>query len=416
MTLTEARSSGPLEGVVILDLTRVLSGPYATMLLGDLGATVIKVEDPRTGDTTRHSAPFQAGASHYFLTLNRNKKSLALDIKTPRGLEIVKSLCRRADVLVENFRPGKLAQLGLDAETLRATNPALIVCSISGFGQNGPLRDRIAYDVIAQAMSGVLSTNGEPDGPPVRLSLPVADCAAGLFADIGILAALLARDRGREVRSIDIGLFDGLISMLGYMTTLYSMNGQTAPRVGSRHQSVVPYGTFATNDGWLALAVFSSKFWMKFCKAVEREDLASDERFKRTRDRMQNRGALEAEIEAIMLTRSTAQWDEMLQRADVPASAILTVPQALDHPQTAARGMFPEISHPAYGTFRVAGPPLKMGGKNVDHPTAPPLLGEDTADVLRVFAQLSDDEIAALVRDGVATVAERPAVQAESNA
>jgi crotonobetainyl-CoA:carnitine CoA-transferase CaiB-like acyl-CoA transferase len=398
-----ATTVGPLAGVVVVDLTRVLSGPYATMLLGDLGATVIKIEDPKGGDTTRHSAPYKGGQSHYFAAINRNKQSFALDLTTHRGRELLLSLVRKADVLIENYRPGVMARLGLDEATLRAANPDLILCSISGFGQNGPLRDRIAYDVITQAMSGVLSTNGDPDGPPVRLSLPIGDLAGGMMATIGVIASLFGRGQGRGARTIDISLHDTLISMLGYMATLYDVTGITPRRTGSRHPSIVPYGTFRTSNGWLALAIFTTPFWKKFCSAIRRPELAEDPRYRSTRDRMANREGLEAMVEEIILQRSTAAWETLFEQADVPASAVLSVPEALEHEQTKARNMFPSMVHPIHGSIRVPGLPLRLGGVQAESPIPPPSLGENTVEVLRDVLKLDEREIADLLADGVAS-------------
>lgn len=402
-------ASGPLEGMVVIDLTRVLSGPYATMLLGDLGATVIKVENPRGGDTTRHSAPFKRGQSPYFLSVNRNKKSLALDLAADEGRDIVRTLCQTADVLIENFRPGTLPKMGLAPEKLWATNPGLVVCSISGFGQTGPLRDRIAYDVITQAMSGVISVNGEPDGPPVRLSIPVGDLTGGMLADIGILAALVGRDRGRGGRYVDFSLHDGLISMLGYMATLYDVSGRAPGRVGSRHHTIVPYGTFRTKDGFLALAVFTTRFWEKFSAAIGRADLGADPRFRKTSDRMRNRVDLERMIEEILAERTTAEWADLFEDADVPASPILSIDEALEHPHTASRGMFPTLSHPSYGEVRVPGPPLRLGGAAAAQPAPPPLLGEHSVEILRDRLGFDPGEIERLIGKGIAATPESAA-------
>jgi crotonobetainyl-CoA:carnitine CoA-transferase CaiB-like acyl-CoA transferase len=392
--------TAPLAGIVVLDLTRVLSGPYATMLLGDLGATILKIEDPAGGDTTRHSAPFRNGQSHYFAAINRNKRSVAIDIKVPSGREAMLRLVAHADVLIENFRPGTMAKLGLDEAVLRVANPDLIICSVSGFGQTGPLRDRIAYDVITQAMSGALSTNGEPDGPPVRLSVPIGDLAGGLMAVIGMLAALLGRSKGQASRTIDVSLYDTLISLLGYMGSLYDVTRRPPARTGSRHPSVVPYGTFRTADGWLAIAIFTTPFWKKFCGAIGRPELASADRFARTRDRMHNRAELEALVEGILASETTQHWEALFLQADVPASPILSVPEALEHPHTAARGMFPELHHRVYGGLRVPGPPLRLGGGQVDAPLPPPVLGEDTEQVLRDILGCDDAAIVSLRRDG----------------
>lgn len=415
MGLEDKATSGPLEGTLVIDLTRVLSGPYATMLLGDLGATIVKIEDPKSGDTTRHSAPFKNGQSHYFLAINRNKKSLALDLKSAGGHEVLLALCAKADVLIENFRPGTMQRLGLGDNALEKCNPDLVVCSISGFGQSGPLRDKIAYDVITQAMSGVLSTNGEPHGAPVRLSVPVGDLTGGMMATIGILSALMGREKGQGRRRVDISLFDGLLSTLTYMATRYDITGDTPQRTGSRHPSIVPYGTFRTRDGWLALAIFTTPFWRKFCTAVGWHKLARDERFARTRERMHNRVELEALVEELVSQKTTAEWEALLQQADVPASAILSVPEAVEHEHTAAREMFPTLSHHAYGSFRAPGPPLRLGGEAIDNPTAPPLLGENSAEVLRDLLGMSPEAIAALATERVIAMADEPTPHHDNN-
>lgn len=408
MGLDKNTTFGPLEGTLVIDLTRVLSGPYATMLLGDLGATIVKIEDPNSGDTTRHSAPFKNGQSHYFLAINRNKKSLALDLKSARGKEVLLALCAKADVLIENFRPATMERLGLADDVLYQSNPELVICSISGFGQSGPLRDKIAYDVITQAMSGVLSTNGEPHGAPVRLSVPVGDLTGGMMATIGILAALMGRKKGQARRHVDISLFDSLLSSLTYMATRYDITGDTPQRTGSRHPSIVPYGTFRTRDGWLALAIFTTPFWRKFCTAVGWHELARDERFARTRERMHNRIELETMVEELIAQNTTAEWEAILQQADVPASAILSVPQAVEHAHTAARKMFPTLNHHAYGTFRAPGPPLRLGGEAIDKPTAPPLLGENSEEVLRDLLGMSPEAITALASERVIAIVDEP--------
>lgn len=402
----QGQTRAPLEGIVVIDLTRVLSGPYATMLLGDLGATILKIENPNGGDTTRHSAPFRNGQSHYFLAVNRNKHSIAIDLSTPEGGALLRRLCQKADVLIENFRPGALQRIGLTVESLQAQNPRLVVCSISGFGQSGPLRDRIAYDVIAQAMSGVLSTNGDPQGAPVRISVPVGDLTGGFLSVIGVLSAIIGRDRGDAARHVDVSLYDGLISSLGYMASLYDVSGEAPARTGSRHPSIVPYGTFRTKDGWLALAIFTTPFWRKFCEASGRPELATDARFRRTQDRMTNRASLEPMVETIIAERSTAEWEAIFAEADVPASAILSIPEAVEHEHARYRGMFPTLTHEAYGAMRVPGPPLQLGGEAISHPKPPPLLGEDTACVLERFLGLNEEEISDLERRGIVRASE----------
>jgi len=274
-----ARSIKPLEGIRVLDFSRILSGPMGTMVLADLGAHVIKVEDLEGSDVTRHNPPYVNGESHYFLSLNRNKESLSIDLKKPEGRAIALALVEQSDVVVENFRPGVADRIGLGYQALSALNPGLVYCSVSGFGQTGPLRDKTAYDLVIQAMTGAMAVTGEPDRPPVKMGLPLADELSAMFSVIGILAALQKRARTGRGSYLDVSMFDVGVSLLSYMANIYFATGESARRLGSRHPTIYPYNAFQTRDGHIVVAAFTQAFWRKFCKAVGRDDLPADSRF-----------------------------------------------------------------------------------------------------------------------------------------
>jgi crotonobetainyl-CoA:carnitine CoA-transferase CaiB-like acyl-CoA transferase len=378
-----AAREGPLTGVRVLDLSRVLAGPFCSMILGDLGAEVIKVEELGKGDQTRTIPPFKSGESHYFLAINRNKRSVAVDMKTAAGRELVLRLCRRSDVVVENFRPGVLERLGLGYADLAAVKPDLIMCSISGFGQTGPLRTTASFDLITQAMSGVMSINGEADGPPTKLGLPMGDIGGGMWAAIGALSGLQHRQRTGKGLHVDLSLLDGLMGLLGYLAELHFFTGENPGRVGSSHHSIVPYGRFEVKDGHMVLALHVGSFWRKFCSAIDREDLIQDPRFRTTADRSAHRAELEAMVTAVLKTRSAAEWHKLLEDADVPHGPVNSIGEALAQPVVAARGLIKTVQHPHAGAVRVVGSPLNFGDQFADAPYTPaPLLGADTVAVL----------------------------------
>ena len=393
---------GPLEDVRILDFTRVLAGPFTTQILSDLGAEVLKIEAPGGGDDIRAIAPFAPGGeSHYFLALNHNKRSLVIDLKSPRGIEIVKSLVKQCDVVVENFRPGVMDAFGLDFETLQAINPRLVMCSISGFGAYGPLRDTPSFDIVTQAYSGAMSVNGEPDGPPVKLGVPFGDMAGGVFGAPAILAALHECQRTGRGRHIDISLMDGLIGMLGYLSQAYFVTGQSPQRMGSAHASVAPYGAFAASDGYVIVACLTERFWRNFACALERKDLLDDERFADYESRIAHRPALDAIINAVMPEKTMAEWDDILNACDVPHAPILNVGDALEHPHTKARQMVETVEHASAGLMRMVGRPIKFAGAQQTPLNAPPVLGAHTRDVLSKLLGLDDSELDDLTRSGV---------------
>lgn len=391
----------PLAHVRVLDLSRVLAGPYCTMMLGDLGAEVIKVERPGTGDDTRRwGPPFAAGESTYFLSSNRNKKSITLNLKSPRGRELAAALAQNSDVLVENLLPGTLDELGLGYETLKEANPRLIYCSLTGFGQDGPYRDRPGYDLLIQAMGGVMSITGEPDGEPMKVGVAISDVTAGLHAATAILAALAARERTGVGDRVDVALLDSTVSWLANVASAYLATGERPKRYGNAHASIVPYQAFRARDGHFVLAVGNDDQWQRFCRAVERPDLAADERFRTNPARVQSRDVLIPLLEELFAARPASDWLERLEQAEVPAAPVNALDQVFADPQVRARRMAVEATHPTIGRLSMTGSPLKLGSI-ADRPLAPPpLLGAHTDEVLGQRLGLTRAEIDELRRAG----------------
>ena len=403
MELEAAKSPapGPLAGVRILDLSRILSGPFATMIFADLGADVIKLENPRTGDDTREWAPpYQGDQSAYFLSVNRNKRGIAVDLKAARGREIALRLVDRADVIVENFRPGTAARLGLGYDDLRARNPGLIYASISGFGQTGPYASEPGYDAIAQALGGVMSVTGEADGEPVRVGNSAADLSAAMWAAIGILAALHERQSTGCGEWIDVSLLDGQIASLTYLAGGYFASGEVPRRYGSAHPSIVPYQALQTADGHLMVAVGNDTLWRRFAPLIGLPELVDDPRFEGNPQRVANRAQLIPLIERALATKGSVAWADELSRVGIPAGSINTVAGALEHPQVIARDMVLSTEHPSAGTLRMTGSPIKLSRYTATVRRPPPTLGEHTDDVLGELGY-SAAEIATLHDEGV---------------
>jgi len=394
-------SQGPLAGVRILDLSRILSGPFATMIFADLGADVIKLENPRTGDDTREWAPpYQGDQSAYFLAVNRNKRGIAVDLKTERGRDIARRLAERADVVVENFRPGTAGRLGLGYDELAARNSRLIYASISGFGQTGPYSSEPGYDAIAQALGGLMSVTGEADGPPVRVGNSAADLGASMWAAIGILAALHARHTTGRGEWIDISLLDGQIASLTYLAGGYFATGEVPRRYGSAHPSIVPYQAMRTADGHLMVAVGNDTLWQRFARLVGLPELADDPRFVSNPQRVANRVELIQLIEAALAAKGSAAWAEELSRVGIPAGAINSIDAALAHPQVQARDMVLTVEHPTAGPLRMAGSPIKLSEYTTTVRRPPPTLGEHTDEVLRELGYTAAD-IETMRQEGV---------------
>jgi crotonobetainyl-CoA:carnitine CoA-transferase CaiB-like acyl-CoA transferase len=376
-------ATGPLADLRVLDLTRALSGPFATMILGDLGADVIKVEDIWHGDDTRRwGPPFQGDDAAYFLSINRNKRGLSVNMKTPEGQQLVQRLAESSDILMENFRPGTAARLGLGYPELSARNPALIYASISGYGQTGPSAALPGYDAVAQAVSGMMSVTGEPDGEPVRSGTSLADVGAGMWALIGILAALHARQVSGRGQLIDISLLDGQVAWLTYVAGKYFATGVTPGRYGSAHESLAPYQVFPTADEPLMVAVGSDGLWRRFTAATGLDELTDDPRYVTNPDRVQHRDTLIPRITQALATRGCAEWTDRLNAAGVPAGPVNTVPAALEQPQIAAREMVVEVEHPVAGMLRMLGTPLKLSAQPASIRRPPPVLGQHTDEIL----------------------------------
>jgi formyl-CoA transferase/CoA:oxalate CoA-transferase len=392
-------ASTALSGITVLDLTRVMSGPYCTLMLADLGARVIKIERPGRGDDTRAwGPPFLGGESVYFLSVNRNKESLTLDFTQPDGRRILDRLLERADVLVENFRPGTLARVGLDHASLAAQYPRLIYASVSGYGQTGPLRDRAGYDAVTQAESGLMSITGEVDGPPARLGVPIADLAAGLFATQGVLAALVQRTSSGRGQHVDVSMLDSAASLLTYHATAYLTSGANLPRMGNGHASIVPYDTFTAKDGPFMLAVGNDDQWGRFCRVVERPDLAADDRFATNAQRVRHRTILVPLLTDILRTRDCKDWVARLSEAGVPCGLVREVGELLESPQIAAREMLTTVPHATAGALRVVASPVKLPAAATRVDVAPPLLGQHTDAILTHDLGLTVDEVAELRR------------------
>lgn len=375
--------AGPLTGLTVLDLTRVLSGPYCTTLLGAMGARVIKVEQPGRGDDTRAwGPPFVGGESAYFLSVNANKESLTLDFKRPAGRDILDRLIARADVVVENFRPGTLARLGLDYASVEAAHPRLIYCSISGFGQDGPRWAQPGYDAVIQAEGGLMSVTGDAEGPPYRVGVAIADLVAGLLAAQGIALALFARERSGRGQHVDISMLDGVLSLLSYHASIYLTTGATSGRVGNRHATIAPYETFTASDGELFLAVGNDEQFGRLCQATGLLELRDDARFATNPERVRHAGELRARIQPVLAQRRRAEWIEVLTASGVPCGAVRTVPEALLDPQVQARRMIEAVEHAALGMVKVLGVPIKMSETPGEVRRAPPLLGQHTHHIL----------------------------------
>ncbi len=374
---------GPLAGVTVIDFTRVLSGPYCTMVLADLGARVIKIEHPVRGDDTRHwGPPFIGTESAYFLSINRNKESLTLDFKQSQGQAILERLLATADVVVENFRPGTLDDAGFGAAAMMARFPRLVYCSVSGYGQTGPRRHEPGYDAVMQAEGGLMSITGEADGPPYRLGVAITDIVSGLFAAQGVLAALFAREKSGRGQQVDIGMLDATTALLTYQAGNYFTTGEVPARLGNRHPTIVPYESFAASDGDFVVAGGNDEIWRKLCRALDLPELADDPLYRTNRDRVAHYGTLKPLLDRAIRARTRADWVQRLGAAGVPCGSVREISEVLADPQLAAREMIAEVEHPTVGRARVIGSPIKLSETPPSVRTAPPTLGQHTNAIL----------------------------------
>ena len=395
------RTRPPLQGVRVIDMTRVLAGPFCTMSLGDMGAEVIKVEEPGKGDDTRGWPPFVHGEATYFLSVNRNKKSLTLDLKAPDGQEILRRLLASADVVVENFRPGTMERLGFGYETLERANPRLIYCSISGFGESGPEAHRPGYDLIVQGESGVMDITGFPDGPPVKVGNSIGDLVAGMAAAQGITLALLSRSQTGKGQKVEIGMLDVMASLLTYQAGLYWNAGGRPARRGNEHPSIVPYEVFKAQDVYITLGVANNSLWDRTCKALDRPDLIKDPRFDTEANRVTNRKVLVPLLNEILSARPADEWLARLDKAGVPAGRIKSVAEVCESAHLRARGMMVSLAHPKAGSIRVMGVPVRLHDTPGGAQAAPPLLGQHTDEVLTKLLRMPKARVEKLRAAGV---------------
>jgi len=396
-----------LSGLKVLDLSRILAGPYATQMLADLGAEVWKVESPWGDDTRRWGPPFREGESAYFLSTNRGKKSLAVNLKDPRGQEVVRRLAAEADVLVENFKAGDLARYGLDYESLAAVNPRLVYASITGFGQNGPRAHEPGYDAALQGITGIMSITGEPDGPPVKIGVAWIDVLTGLTAAVGILAALREREVSGRGQHLDLALFDVGVAALVNQAQAYLMSGVVPQRMGNAHPQIVPYQAFEAADKWFILAVGNDGQYQRLTEAIDRPDLWEDERFRTNAGRVEHRRELVPLLQEIFKSRPRSEWLEVLRQAGVPVTPVNDVGEALADPQAEARGLLWRVEHPKLGETPLLASPLQHMSRTPAEPIAPPpLLGQHTREVLVESLGMSEDEIHSLVEAGVLAISE----------
>ncbi len=393
--------AGALDGVRVLDLSRVLAGPYAAMTLGDLGADVIKVEQPGEGDETRQlGPPFTGGESAYYLAANRNKRGITLNLKHPSGRDILLDLVRRSDVLIENFKRGTLERMDLDGATLQAANPRLIHASISGFGPFGPYADYPGYDFVIQGMAGIMSITGEAQGEPMKVGVAIVDITAGLFAVSGILAALVSRATTGRGQRVDVSLLESALSWLANVGSNFLVSGQPPKRYGNAHPNIVPYQVFQAQDRPLALAVVNQRQFRRFCELAGAPELAADPRYGSASGRLTNRETLVPAVAALIVQRTAAEWLAMLNDNGIPAGPINTVPQAFEDPQVTALGVVHHLSHPTAGSVPVVGSPLRLSGTPVELRAHPPLLGEQTDAVLAELLGFDRPTVTALREAG----------------
>jgi formyl-CoA transferase/CoA:oxalate CoA-transferase len=395
----------PLTGIRIIDLSQMLAGPSGSMLMGDLGAEIIKVEPPG-GDETRTTPPYSYGAdSAYFWSINRNKKSVVIDLKTPEGRAILYELVAHADVVYDNYRPGVLERLKIDYENLKFHNPGIICCSISTFGYTGPYRDRPGYDLVVQAMSGGMSITGEPGRPPVRAGIPLGDLVGGLLAVHGILAAYIARQKTGQGQRLEVSLLDGQVYLLTYVAQYFFHSGKIPGPIGSSHQSLVPYQAFQTKDIQIVVVAHVDHHFQRFCEAIGKPEWAKDPRFATRPARLENKSVLIPMIERHLQTANGDEWLEKIQKAGVPAGPINTLDRVLSDPQVLAREMVVEIEGPEGKKIKTLGNPLKMEKTPVRAFSRPPRLGEHTREVLSTILHYPPEKIADLSRKGIIKVA-----------
>lgn len=391
----------PLENLVVLDLTRVLAGPFASMILADFGADVIKIEPPPDGDDSRSYGPFIGQESAYFMSLNRGKRSMTLNLKEPKAKELFKAMVKKADVVLENYRPGTMAKLGLGYDVLKEINPRLIYAACSGFGQTGPYKDKPAYDMIVQGMGGIMSITGQEGGAPTRVGASIGDITAGLFTVIGIMLALYERESSGEGQMVDVGMLDCQLAILENAIARYLISGDVPKPIGNRHPSITPFEVFQAQDGYIIIAVGNNRLWEKFCHLIGKPELVVDERFVSNPQRTKNQPQLKAILDTVFPAKTVEEWLVALESAGIPCAPINTVERVINDPQIKARQMVVDIQHPQAGRIQMVGVPIKMSRTPgaVERPA--PQLGQHNKKILREFLGMVDEEIDNLKTQGI---------------
>jgi len=388
---------GALSGIRVLDLTRVLAGPFCTMLLADMGAEVIKIETPGDGDDSRRYPPFIGEESAYFMNLNRNKKSMVLNLKHAKAKEIFLNLVEKSDVIIENFRPGTMEKLGIGYDKIKTRNPDIVYACISGFGHSGPYKDLPGYDIIGQAMGGIMSITGWPESPPTRTGTAIADVLAGLNACIGILAGLLSVRNGGAGQKIDIALVDSVVSAMETIIQIYLVENRIPQRTGNRYEFIYPYDTFKARDGWVIIAVGNNKLWEVFCNAVGRPELLNDPHYRDNYDRVKAHVEVKQVVEEWSQQKTVREIVDFMLSKKIPCAPIYTVKDVVENEHIAgARRMIREIDHPVAGPVKVIGSPVNMSETPVEVASPAPLLGQHSEDVLKAILNLTNDELASL--------------------
>lgn len=386
------KRSGPLSNIRILDLSQTLAGPFASTILGDLGAEIIKVEKPGYGDQTRHFSPYLNGESHYFLSINRNKKSIEINLKSEAGKKVFLNLVQKSDIILENFSPNTLEKIGIGKKEILKTNPDIIYCSITAFGETGSFGNKKGYDVVIQALSGVMSLTGEENNP-LRAGIPIGDLVGGLYGAISILGAIIEKNRTGKSLIVDLSLLDSLVSLLGYFSGKYFITGESEKPIGSHHPFIVPYGTFKAADRHMVISIYTEKFWENFVIAIDRREWLTDYRFKHNEDRVRHKEILIKLINDVLKTHTVSEWSEIFEKHDIPHAPILNVGEALNHPQVWERGLIKKVEHPEYGSIKYVGSPIRYSNKALENDLPPPKLGEHTKEVLKEVLGYSNEEI-----------------------
>lgn len=390
----------PLAGVIVLDLSRVLAGPYASMMLADYGATIVKIEPPKVGDDSRAFGPFVGQESAYFMSLNRNKRSMTLNLKEPAARALFTKLVAKADVVLENYRPGTMEKFGLGYEQLKAINPKIVYAACSGFGHTGPYTDKPAYDIIVQAMGGIMSITGSENGEPTRVGASIGDIIAGLFTTIGVMMALYHRQLTGEGQKVDVGMLDCQVAVLENAISRYLVSGNVPKPLGNRHPSITPFEAYTAADGHVIVGAGNDRLWEKLCRLIERTDLLEDQRFISNLERTQHVQELKVILDGVFKTRSIKEWLEQLEAAGIPCAPINTVEQIVNDPQIKAREMIVELAHPVAGLMKMPGLPIKFSATPGAIETPAPLLGQHTEELLEELLGLSAAEVAELRNSG----------------